>query len=44
MKKTSNRLYSLFAALAALVLAAALAVPAFAVEGGFAGLCFRCLF
>ena len=28
MKKTSNRLHSLFAALAALVLAAALAVPA----------------
>lgn len=36
MKKTSNRLHSLFAALAALILAAALAVPAFAVEGGFA--------
>ena len=28
MKKTSNRLHSLFAALAALILAAALAVPA----------------
>ena len=41
MKKTSNRLYSLFAALAALVLAAALAVPAFAVEGGFADLYYR---
>ncbi len=38
MKKTSNRLHSLFAALAALVLAAALAVPTFAVEGGFADL------
>ena len=36
MKKTSNRLHSLFAALAALILAAALAVPAFAVDGGFA--------
>lgn len=41
MKKTSNRLHSLFAALAALVLAAALAVPAFAVEGGFADLYYR---
>ena len=41
MKKTSNRLRSLFAALAALVLAAALAVPAFAVEGGFADLYYR---
>lgn len=41
MKKTSYRLRSLFAALAALVLAAALAVPAFAVEGGFADLYYR---
>ena len=41
MKKTSNRLRSLFAALAALVLAAALAVPVFAVEGGFADLYYR---
>ena len=41
MKKTSNRLHSLFAALAALVLAVALAVPAFAVEGGFADLYYR---
>lgn len=41
MKKTSNRLHSLFAALAVLVLAAALAVPAFAVEGGFADLYYR---
>ena len=41
MKKTSNRLHSLFAALVALVLAAALAVPAFAVEGGFADLYYR---
>lgn len=41
MKKTSNRLHSLFAALAALILAAALAVPAFAVEGGFAYLYYR---
>ena len=41
MKKTSNRLRSLFAALAALVLAAALAVPAFAVEGDFADLYYR---
>ena len=41
MKKTSNRLHSLCAALAALVLAAALAVPAFAVEGGFADLYYR---
>ena len=41
MKKTSNRLCSLCAALAALVLAAALAVPAFAVEGGFADLYYR---
>ena len=41
MKKTSNRLRSLCAALAALVLAAALAVPAFAVEGGFADLYYR---
>ena len=41
MKKTSNRLHSLFAALAALVLAAALAVPAFAVEGDFADLYYR---
>lgn len=41
MKKTSNRLRSLFAALAALILAAALAVPAFAVEGGFADLYYR---
>ena len=41
MKKTSNRLHSLFAALAALVLAATLAVPAFAVEGGFADLYYR---
>ena len=38
MKKTSNRLHSLFAPLAALILAVALAVPAFAVEGGFADL------
>ena len=30
MKKTSNRLHSLFAALAALILAAALAVPVLA--------------
>ena len=41
MKKTSKRLHSLFAALAALILAAALAVPAFAVEGGFADLYYR---
>ena len=41
MKKTSNRLRSLFAALAALVLAVTLAVPAFAVEGGFADLYYR---
>ena len=41
MKKTSNRLRSLCAVLAALVLAAALAVPAFAVEGGFADLYYR---
>ena len=41
MKKTSNRLHSLFAALAALVLAVTLAVPAFAVEGGFADLYYR---
>lgn len=41
MKKTSNRLHSLFAALAALILAAALAVPAFAVEVGFADLYYR---
>ena len=41
MKKTSNRLHSLFAALAALILVAALAVPAFAVEGGFADLYYR---
>ena len=41
MKKTSNRLHSLFAALAALILAAALAVPVFAVEGGFADLYYR---
>ena len=41
MKKTSNRLRSLCAALAALVLAVALAVPAFAVEGGFADLYYR---
>ena len=41
MKKTSNRLRSLCAALAALVLAAVLAVPAFAVEGGFADLYYR---
>ena len=41
MKKTSNRLHSLCAALAALILAAALAVPAFAVEGGFADLYYR---
>lgn len=41
MKKTSNRLHSLFAALAALILAAALAVPASAVEGGFADLYYR---
>ena len=41
MKKTSNRLRSLCTALAALVLAAALAVPAFAVEGGFADLYYR---
>ena len=41
MKKTSNRLRSLFAALAALVLLLALAVPAFAVEGGFADLYYR---
>ena len=41
MKKTSNRLHSLFAALAALVLAVTLAAPAFAVEGGFADLYYR---
>ena len=41
MKKTSNRLRSLFAALAALVLAVTLAVSAFAVEGGFADLYYR---
>ena len=41
MKKTSNRLHSLFAALAALVIAVTLAVPAFAVEGGFADLYYR---
>ena len=41
MKKTFNRLHSLFAALAALVLAVTLAVPAFAVEGGFADLYYR---
>ena len=41
MKKTSKRLRSLFAALAALVLAVILTVPAFAVEGGFADLYYR---
>ena len=41
MKKTSNRLRSLFAALAALVLLLALAVPAFAAESGFADLYYR---
>ena len=41
MKKTSKRLRSLFAALAALVLAVLLTVPAFAVEGGFADLYYR---
>ena len=41
MKKTSNRLRSLCAALAALVLLLALAVPAFAAEGGFADLYYR---
>ena len=41
MKKTSNRLHSLFAALAALMLAVILTVPAFAVEGGFADLYYR---
>ena len=41
MKKTSNRLHSLCAALAALVLAVILTVPAFAVEGGFADLYYR---
>ena len=41
MKKTSNRLRSLCAALAALVLAVILTVPAFAVEGGFADLYYR---
>ena len=41
MKKTSKRLRSLFAALAALVLAVTLAAPAFAVEGGFADLYYR---
>ena len=41
MKKTANRQRSLFAALAALALLAALAVPAFAVEGGFADLYYR---
>ena len=41
MKKTSNRLHSLFAALAALALVVTLAVPAFAVEGGFADLYYR---
>ena len=38
MKKTSNRLRSLGAVLAVLALLLALAVPAFAVEGGFADL------
>ena len=41
MKKTSNRLHSLFAALATLALVVTLAVPAFAVEGGFADLYYR---
>ena len=41
MKKTANRQRSLFAALAALALLAALAIPAFAVEGGFADLYYR---
>ena len=41
MKKTSNRPRSLFAALAALVLLLALAVPAFAAKGGFADLYYR---
>ena len=41
MKKTSNRPRSLCAALAALVLLLALAVPAFAAEGGFADLYYR---
>ena len=41
MKKTSKRLRSLFAALAALMLAVILTVPAFAVEGGFADLYYR---
>ena len=34
MKKTSNRLHSLFAPLAALILAVALADPTFALESG----------
>ena len=41
MKKTSNRLRSLGAVLAVLALLLALAVPAFAVEGGFADLYYR---
>lgn len=41
MKKTANRQRSLFAALAALALLAALAIPALAVEGGFADLYYR---
>ena len=41
MKKTSKRLRSLFVALAALMLAVILTVPAFAVEGGFADLYYR---
>jgi uncharacterized protein len=41
MKKTSKHLRSLFAALAALMLAVILTVPAFAVEGGFADLYYR---
>ena len=41
MKKTVTPLRSLCAALAALVLLAALAVPAFAAENGFADLYYR---
>ena len=41
MKKTSKRLRSLFVALAALMLAVILTVPAFAIEGGFADLYYR---
>ena len=41
MKKTSDRLRSLFAVLAVLALAVALAVPVLAAEGGFADLYYR---